>query len=79
MEWEEEREKLEQIIESNIEWAEEEIRFWEMLLDLLQEAATKEPFLKESMRKAEEYPNPWIRDKLCAFVDNLVDNSLYVN
>ena len=69
MEWE--KDEFEEIIESNIDWWWEEMEFAKSLLDILQKAPTKEAFISSAMSEARKYYDPWIRDDLCSFVDNL--------
>jgi hypothetical protein len=74
MRWKEEREKLEQVIESNIDWRWEEMQFGETLLDMLRDVPNKESFMRKARRVARAHPDPWIRDELFTFVDNLAGN-----
>ncbi len=65
------KEELEEQIESNVDWWWEKMEFAKNLLDILHEAPTKESFTSSAMSKAREHYDPWIRDELCSFVDNL--------
>jgi len=69
MEWD--KEELREQIESNIDWWWEEMEFAKSLLNILQRAPTKEAFMSSAMLEAKECYDPWIRDELCSFVDNL--------
>ena len=69
MEWR--KEELEEQIESNIDWWWEKMEFAKSLLGILHEAPNKEAFMSTAMSEAREYYDPWIRDELCSFVDNL--------
>ncbi len=69
MEWK--KDEFEEIIESNIDWWWEEMEFAKSLLDILQKAPTKEAFISSAMSEARKHYDPWIRDDLCSFVDNL--------
>ena len=67
------KEELEEQIESNVDWWWEKMEFAKSLLGILHEAPTKESFISSAMSKAREYYDPWIRDELCSFVENLDD------
>jgi len=71
MSWNGERGKIEQFIEANLNWWDEEARFWEKLLEILDTAATKDSFLEKTRREAQINPNPWLRDDLVKFVSTL--------
>ena len=70
-EWDEEIEKIEQLIDASIDWRDEEIQFLEKLHGVLYKAPTKKLFLEKANRMVEEHPNPWLRDDLAEFVDAL--------
>ena len=69
MEWE--KRELEEQIESNIDFWWQKMEFAKSLLVMLQEAPAKESFMSSAMSQARGYYDPWVRDELCSFVDNL--------
>ncbi len=71
MDWN--KEELEEQIESNIDFWWQKTRFAEGLLAVLKETSDKKCFMNSATSKAREYYDPWIRDELCSFVENLDD------
>ncbi len=71
MDWNKEKEQLEQQIESHIDLWWEEIEFAKSLLVILREAPTKEAFTSGAASEARGCCDTWIRDDLCSFVENL--------
>ncbi len=66
-----EKQELEEQIESNMDFWWQKMEFAKSLLVMLQEAPTRESFMNSAMSQARGYHDPWIRDELCSFVDNL--------
>ena len=69
MEWN--KEELKEQIESNIDFWSQKIEFARSLLATLEKVPTRESFVSNAISEAREYYDPWIRDELCSFVDNL--------
>ena len=80
MEWNnEERAKIAQLIEANLDWCDEETRFLEKLLGILDTAASEDLFLEKAKQEAENYPNPWLISDLIKLVDTLKEAEYIVN
>jgi hypothetical protein len=71
MNWDEERKKIEQLIQANIDWNSEEIQFHEELLEILDASANKSSFLRKASREANDHPNIWLRDNLVNSINEL--------
>lgn len=62
MKWEDRKWELKEVINNNIDWAEQEIGFWEDLLEELEKSTLFKEFLKRAKQIAQNHPNVWIRE-----------------
>ena len=69
MRWDEEKERIEELIQATLNCWNEEAMFAKKLLKILDRARGKNLFLDKARQEAEGWPNPWLRDDLVGFLD----------